>query len=243
MTDVNPRNHRARFVSFSGIDGAGKSTQIEALRDRLGQAGFQVSMLAFWDDVSMLTGLREFSGHTLFKGEKGVGAPDKPVNRRDKNVRTWYMTAVRFFLYLLDALSLCTVVAKQRRSGADVIIFDRYLHDELANLNLQSGISRAYARFLLAITPHPDIAYLLDADPEQARKRKPEYPVEFLHQNRAGYLLLSKMGGQMTVIPPSPVAEAAQRVLEALLKKFSPDDLQRFSIPSQGVRVSSPSIT
>src|ERR1700733_1774412 len=243
MNSMNLRNRRARFVSFSGIDGAGKSTQIDALRQRLLQAGFQVSMLAFWDDVSMLTGLREFSGHALFKGEKGVGAPDKPVNRRDKNVRSWYMTAVRFFLYFLDAMSLSIVVAKQRRSGADVIIFDRYLHDELANLNLQSGLSRAYAHFLLAITPHPDIAYLLDADPEQARKRKPEYPVEFLHQNRAAYLLLSKMGGQMTVIPPSPVAEASQRVLTELLKKLPPDDLQRFSVSPRSVPVNSESIS
>jgi thymidylate kinase len=241
MTDANPQNRRARFVSFSGIDGAGKSTQIEALRERVLDAGFRVSMLAFWDDVSMLTGVREFSGHTLFKGEKGVGAPDKPVNRRDKNVRSWYMTAVRFFLYFLDALSLCVVVAKQRHSDADVIIFDRYLHDELANLNLQSGISRAYARFLLAIIPQPDIAYLLDAAPEQARKRKPEYPVEFLHQNRAAYLLLSKMGRQMTVIPPLPVAEASQRVLGELLNKFSPGDLQRFSISPQRVPANSES--
>lgn len=235
MTNVNSLNRRARFVSFSGIDGAGKSTQIEALRERLLQSGLRVSMLAFWDDVSMLTGVREFSGHTLFKGEKGVGSPDKPVNRRDKNVRSWYMTTVRFFLYFLDALSLCAVVAKQRRSDADVIIFDRYLHDELANLKLESGISRAYAHFLLTITPQPDIAYLLDADPEQARKRKPEYPVEFLHQNRATYLLLSKMGGQMTVIPPLPVAEASQRILGELLNKLSPDDLQRFSISPQSV--------
>lgn len=235
MIEENSRNRHARFVSFSGIDGAGKSTQIEALRQRLLQAGLRVSMLAFWDDVSLLTGVREFSGHTLFKGEKGVGAPDKPVNRRDKNVRTWYMTAVRFFLYFLDAMSLCAVVAKQRRSGADVVIFDRYLHDELANLNLRSGISRAYARFLLAITPHPDIAYLLDADPEQARKRKPEYPVEFLHQNRAAYLLLSKMGGQMAIIPPLPVPEAAQRVMGELLNKLSPADLQRLSISAQSI--------
>src|ERR1700686_3244244 len=213
MTDVNPRNRRARFVSFSGIDGAGKSTQVEMLRERLNQAGFRVSLLAFWDDVAMLTGVREFSGHTLFKGEKGVGSPTKPVNRRDKNVRSWYMTAVRFALYLLDAVSLSVVVAKQRRAGADVIIFDRYLHDELANLNLNRRISRIYARLLLTITPQPDIAYLLDAEPAQARERKPEYPVDFLHQNRVTYLALSKMVGQMTVIPPLPVADAAQRIL------------------------------
>ena len=177
MTDVNPRNHRAKIISFSGIDGAGKSTQIEMLRERLNQAGLRVSLLAFWDDVAMLTSVREFSGHTLFKGEKGVGSPTKPVSRRDKNVRSWYMTVVRFGLYFLDAVSLCLAVAKQKRSGADVIIFDRYLYDQLANLNLNRGIGRTYARLLLAMTPKPDIAYLLDADPAQARERKPEYPV------------------------------------------------------------------
>jgi thymidylate kinase len=235
MSDRNPPDRRARLVSFSGIDGAGKSTQIEMLRERLDQAGFRVSRLAFWDDVAMLTGVREFSGHALFKGEKGVGSPTKPVNRRDKNVRSWYMTVVRFVLYFLDAMSLCFVVAKQRRAGADVIIFDRYLHDQLANLNLNDGIGLMYARVLLAITPQPDVAYLLDANPAQARERKPEYPVEFLDQSRSAYLTLSKMGGRMTVIPPLPVAEAAQQILQEISKKLSPGELERFSIAPQPI--------
>ncbi len=230
MTSATSENRRSKLVSFSGIDGAGKSTQIEILLERLRQADFQVSLLAFWDNVAMLTRLREFSGHTLFKGEKGVGAPDKPINRRDKNVRSWYMTAVRFALYFLDAVSLSFVVAKQRRSGADVIIFDRYVHDELANLALDDGLSRIYARLLLAITPQPDIAYLLDADPEKARERKPEYPVEFLHQSRAAYLTLSQIGHGMTVIAPLSVADAADRILQQTLKKLSPGDEHRFSI-------------
>jgi len=233
MTDVNPRNRHARLISFSGMDGAGKSTQIEMLRERLIQAGFRVSLLAFWDDVATLTGVREFSGHALFKGEKGVGSSAKPVNRRDKNVRSWYMTLVRFALYFLDTVSLCVVVAKQRRAGADVIIFDRYVYDKLANLNLNHGISRTYARLLLAMTPQPDIAYLLDADPIQARERKPEYPVDFLHQSRAAYLDLGKMDGRMTVIPPLPVADAAQRIVEEMSKHLSPNDLQRFSLSPQ----------
>ena len=235
MTDLAPTDRRPTLVSFSGIDGAGKSTQIEMLRERLTQAGFRVSLLAFWDDVATLTGVREFSGHTLFKGEKGVGSPSKPVNRRDKNVRSWYMTLVRFALYFLDAVSLCVVVAKQRRAGADVIIFDRYLHDELANLNLKRGIGRIYARLLLAMTPQPDVAYLLDADPAQARERKPEYPVDFLRQSRAAYFALSKVGGGMTVIPPLPVAEAAEQVVQEISKKLAPDDLQRFSISQQTI--------
>jgi thymidylate kinase len=235
MTHAAPKHQRTRLISFSGIDGAGKSTQIEILVDRLKQVGFRVSLLAFWDDVAMLTRVREFSGHALFKGEKGVGAPDKPVNRQDKNVRAWYMTAVRFVLYFLDAISLSFVVAKQRRSSAEVIMFDRYLHDELANLALDHPISRMFAHLLLTITPQPDIAYLLDADPEKARERKPEYPVDFLLQNRAAYLTLSEMGGGMTVITPLPVAEAADHIIEQALKKLSPNDLQPFPTPAQTI--------
>ena len=81
-----------KFVSFSGIDGAGKSTQIANLRARLQDAGMRVALITFWDDVARLKRIREGAGHTLFKGEKGVGSPEKPVNRRDKNVRSWPMS-------------------------------------------------------------------------------------------------------------------------------------------------------
>src|SRR4051794_39082195 len=90
-------------VTFSGIDGSGKTTQIDAALAWLGEAGFRVRLLRFWDDIAMLGWLRETTSHTLFKSEKGIGSPEKPVQRRDKNVRAWYMTVARLFIYLLDA--------------------------------------------------------------------------------------------------------------------------------------------
>jgi len=207
---------RPILVSFSGIDGAGKTTQIEALQTRLGEAGLRVVCITFWDDVATLTRFREAAGHTLFKGEKGVGTPPKPVNRRDKNVRSWYMTLVRFCLYFLDAVSLRIVVGRTRRANADVVIFDRYHYDELANLSLGNRIARAYVRSLLMFIPRPDISYLLDADPVQARARKPEYPLEFLHSSRATYLALSALIGGMTIVAPQPVMDVGCQVMQKL---------------------------
>ena len=95
---ANPEK-RSTFVSFSGMDGAGKSTQIASLRARMEEAGLRVRIVTFWDDVARLTHLREVSGHKIFKGDKGIGSPERPINRRDKNVRSWKMTLVRYFLY------------------------------------------------------------------------------------------------------------------------------------------------
>jgi thymidylate kinase len=96
--------------------------------------------------------------------------------------------------------------------GADVIIMDRFIHDELANLPLENAATKAYIRFVTRLVPRPDIAFVLDADPEAARARKPEYPLDFLHKVRAAYLQLANLLGTITVIPALSLPEAKQLV-------------------------------
>ena len=212
-------NHSAKkplLISFSGVDGSGKSTQIENLRSALHAAGLSTTLLAFWDNVVVGVKYREGFVHKVYKSERGIGAPGKPVNRRDKNMRGWHLTIARHFLYLLDAVNLCRVVAHaKKKSGADVVILDRYIYDELSNLNLSNPLSRAFVKFVHAFVPHPDIAYLLDADPVAAYARKPEYPVEFMKKCRRAYFDLATILKTMTVIPALALPDAKLAVLRA----------------------------
>lgn len=200
------------LISFSGVDGAGKSTQIANLCTLLEQAGLSVKKVAFWDDVATLKSLREEAGHRIFKGDKGVGSPDAPIERRDKNVRSPAMTLIRLGMYILDAFSLRRKVKGVLRSGSSVVIFDRYIYDELANLNLRHPIIRIYLELMLRLVPQPQIAFILDADPVQARLRKPEYPLQWLRENRRAYLWVSDFLGTAAVIPPLPLEEATAQV-------------------------------
>lgn len=204
---------RPLLISFSGLDGAGKSTQIENLRERLVAAGLKVRLFTFWDDIVVMTRYREGFVHKVYGSEKGVGAPNKPVKRRDKNVRAWYLTIARYALYLMDAIHLRTTLKRALKSGHNVVIVDRYIYDELANLPLERPMTLAFLRLIQEIAPLPDIAYLLDADPEAAHKRKPEYPVDFMHKCRAAYHRLAALLGTMTIIPPLPLAEAKVAVV------------------------------
>ncbi len=221
-----------KIVSFSGIDGAGKSTQIAALDAWLGEIGMSVHMLTFWDDIVVLSKFREFSSHVAFKGDKGVGSPEKPLQRRDKNVTSWPVTFVRFGLYFLDAIHLTWMTFNARKSGKDVVIFDRYIYDELANLPLRGWLTRFFISFLLKFVPQPDVAYLIDADPDLAYARKPEYPLDFLHRNREAYLTMARLTGAITVIEAESVDAMAAKVRNIFLQKLSGPQPQYSGLPA-----------
>lgn len=216
------RKRRPCLVSFSGIDGAGKSTQIERFCRTLGRMGLGCRVVRFWDEVATFRRIREGASSRIFRGDRGVGSPEAPVNRRDKNVRSWYTSIARLVFYGADALSVRIAIGRVAASGADVVVFDRYLYDELANLNLQNPLLRLYAWLLARLTPAPDIRYVLDAEPAAARRRKPEYPLEFLVWNRRAYLDLGRLVGGMTIIPPMPVMQVEEEILRVAAPLIAP---------------------
>jgi thymidylate kinase len=210
------------IVSFSGIDGAGKSTQIVELHDWLRNSGFRTQLLTFWDDVAVLAKFREFASYQAFRGDRGVGSPQQPLRRRDKNVTLWPVTVLRFGLYLGDAFRLRWKVREARKTAADVVIFDRYIYDELANLPLNRWPAMVFAKLMLKLVPGPDIAYLIDADPVEAQARKPEYPLAFVRRNRDRYLMLARLSGVMTVAQPDSIAALQTRIRHEVLETLAP---------------------
>lgn len=221
---------RVRSVSFSGVDGAGKTTQIDNLCAFLEERGVRYRVFRFWDDIAQLTNVREGTGHRVFKGEKGIGSPDKPINRRDKNVRGFPMTCIRMFLYFVDAVSTRKVFRRAMASDVEFVIFDRYTYDELANLNLQNAAVRAYAKFIMWLVPRPDVSVLLDADPDAARARKPEYPIDFIRLNRQAYFDLNRVVGGLTVVAPMAIEDAKKQVVTraaALIALHRDEELKR----------------
>lgn len=179
------------LITFSGIDGAGKSTQIEKLRKHLTRQGLSVRILTFWDNVAVLSSMRSGFSRKVLQSDGQVGSPDRPANRNDKNTRSVPLLVGRSLLHLADVFRLRQIIRRERAaSDGEVIIFDRYIYDQLAALPMHHWLARAYARFVLSLAPRTDVSYLLDAVPEVARARKPEYPIDFMRQYRSSYLEL-----------------------------------------------------
>jgi len=203
------------LISFSGIDGAGKSTQIASLRDSLSSRGWKVAQIAFWDDAAVFARFR--AGVTLRVLPTQPKSAEEPPLRRDKNVSAWYLTLIRSVFYALDALRLRAVVARTAKSGTDFIILDRWTYDQLVHIKSRTRFARAYIRIVFALAPSPDLPLLLDASPDDAFRRKPEYPLAFLHEYRQAFLALKEFVPKLQIISHGPIDEVRHRILATVL--------------------------
>jgi thymidylate kinase len=189
------------LITFSGIDGAGKTTQIEHLSSYLRDQDFFVTQLCFWDDVAAWSKLRAGVGERTANFDQTKYTTEYSFSpKNNKHIRKWYLTAARSGLYLLDVLRLRRLLNRPAIRNSDVVIFDRYIYDQLANIPSRSVAADSYRKIILKQTPAPDLAFILDTAPDKAFARKPEYPLEFMYENRKNFLRLRKLVPQLITI-------------------------------------------
>lgn len=210
---------RPFIITFSGIDGAGKTTQIENLAAFLEKRGLRVARLSFWDDVAMWSNFRAgVGGRSVEHPEVAIEDRQLVQPRNNKHVRKWYLTVARSGMYVLDVARLRHLLANEPLKDFDVIIFDRYVYDQIANIDSQSSAAQTYAKLLLKRTPVPDLAFIVDTSPDAAFHRKPEYPLEFVHKNRQSFLRLKEIAPSLIIVPEGSPEEVEETIHQSLAK-------------------------
>lgn len=218
------------LITFSGLDGAGKTTLIARLAAALAQEGRQVAVLHMNDHVGVYAYLRyvrdRLAGTRRSFAEpsptgNGVGALERRQAhsglRRVRDAILWGKP-VRRLLYLADLpIFLLHRLVVELMQGR-ILIMDRYFYDTIVDVAGDSDERpRRLARLLEHITPTPDVPVFLDISAERAFERKGEYSVEYLRARRERYRSVRLLvPSAVTLLEgPLPAAEAALRQVVA----------------------------
>lgn len=190
------------LITFSGLDGAGKSTLINWLRASLESENRSVTVFHMNDHVGLHAYLRQL--RDLVVGREGKREPlaangwedmgSHPVAARPLTLKrlvrriryhvVWNKT-FRRVIYPIDLLVfLCYRLYIEKLSNR-VLIMDRYFYDTLVDVSTDR--TRLWTRLLETMTPTPTVPVLLDITPEESYARKAEYSVEYLRRRCAGY--------------------------------------------------------
>jgi len=234
------RRRRGFVVALSGLDGAGKSGQAEALRAALEQLGHPSAVewlpLADSRSIAVLSSLarrtlglvrvlppfRRLSattgtGGSLLAAPDGEAPPAGPARRLALGVWTT-------MIVLSNALAQRRAAKRHVRRGR-VAVFDRYTLDSLVRLRTVWGDRKfGLQRWLLrTLPPRPLCAFLLDVAPETAIARKQDqWDLESLRRQADRYREEAEELGVRRLDGERPRDELCAEIAETVWELLGP---------------------
>ncbi len=166
------------IVVFTGIDGSGKTTQAELLRDALLEEGIDARYEHLTGpNLKSLQILKSHVAESFLNKEEKV-----QLNPNDNKSESMKPIGL-FFLYRGIWQSWFNVVSNR---NANVVILDRYLYDDLVRVHWKYAYAENRLSKLTSLVPEPDIIFHLDVKPEigQNRESGRVKPLEIYEQKR-----------------------------------------------------------
>lgn len=179
------RNRRGFTITFSGVDGAGKSTIIQEIKTIL-EHKFRKNVVVLRHRPSILPILSTYK-HGKQKAEQ-IAADTLP--RQGKNQST-FSSLVRFTYYYFDYLIGQFYIKVKYHWRGYAVLYDRYYFDFIidsrrSNIDLPKGLTRFFYKFIY----HPPLNLFLYADPKIILQRKKELPSESIVELTENYRAL-----------------------------------------------------
>lgn len=202
-----------KFITFEGLDGSGKSTQVQRVADKLQQLGYELVIS------------REPGGTDLAEKVRNIVLDAKtPLNNQT--------------LALLFCAARSEHVEKLLRpsvAAGKLVLCDRFVDSTLIYQGFAANQTEAYIQKLYELNLFatqdfmPQLTVVLDADPEALLKRRQQRGVEdrfelkgleFQKQLRQGFLSLAKKYPQRIQLVNALGTEEA--VTDAIMEKILP---------------------
>ena len=207
---------RGLFLTFEGVEGSGKSTQLERLRQKLGAAGHDVATTREPGGTALGAALRRL----LLEPTAEPPAP-----------------TTELFLYLADRAENVARVVQPALQRGSIVLGDRHADATLVYQGVARGLGLDAARGLNAVATGglvPDLTLVFDLPVEEglkrvadrrraggARDRLDAEPPEFHARVRAGYLELARLEpARVRLVPAAGPPDEVTRAMMEIVRPF-----------------------
>ena len=211
---------RRLLVVLSGIDGGGKSTQIELLKDYYQRQG--LSPVCLWTRggyTSIFNALKGIA-RRLSGGKLPASGPSK---QRDELLQRNWVRSFWLTIAILDLMRVYGVQVRWWLLRGRPVLCDRYLWDTLIDFKLMFPDIRVEEwllwKILVWMTPHPGAAFLLMIPLDESERRCqikyepfPDTP-EMRAERFAAYQEASRRGHWQILDAAKPAADVAAQIL------------------------------
>jgi len=219
------------LIAFSGLDGAGKSTQIALLCDRLRAGGLEPAVV--WVRGGYTPIFERLKSVVRRTGGRHVPPPG-PGARRSEALRRGWLRRAWLVAALLDLGWLLAVQVRILRRRNRIVLCDRYLSDSLIDFRLNfpsEEVERWWLwRVVARLAPRPDVALLLLVPVAESERRSDlkgepfRDSREVLSARLAHYRALALPAGCTMLDGSRPAAEVAAEIAAAVGLPAAEDD-------------------
>jgi len=200
---------KAKFITFEGIDGCGKSTQAKRLFEHLKRIGVPAKL-------------------TLEPGGTHIGSLIRNILLDPENKHMDYMTEL--FLYMADRSQHIKEVIAPCLNNGIWVISDRFYDATVAYQGFGRGIDKEFIEMLnkkVCQDIQPDITFLLDCPVKVAMERKSkndrfdQEDLLFYQKVREGYLYIAeKYQKRVIVLDATRSIYEIEKVVLKIVKNY-----------------------
>lgn len=175
-----------KIITISGLDGSGKSTQIELLKNYLEQSGKKVFYFhAIQHGIVKRIG--DIKKYCLICRLIGKCKINKAKEEKSVIKANWLQIQLRKLALVIDICRFGRLIKKLEKERYDYLISDRYFYDSLINIEYLAN-STCISTWTSDVQV-PDLAFYLQTNPEiiMQRERKPDQGMEYLQKKKELY--------------------------------------------------------
>ncbi len=208
---------KGKFIVIEGIDGCGKTTQIDALSKWLPKSGL------INKDSKLIT-TREPGGSLLGKKLRGL-----ILDNNDNNKPS---SLAELLLYSADRAEHVSKIISPSLKNNDWVISDRFSDSTLAYQGYGRNINLEIIKNIESIVcqgEYPDLTFFLEISPEESiSRRKNQIPdriesegIKFLEKVNEGFRLIAKEKKWKVISASQNIKTITNQIKETLIKSFS----------------------